>query len=65
MVTFSSPQIAAQKKRKITAEKNKAQIIEQKEKQVAAIKQYDPYYPKTGSIFVDEDDADDSEEWCF
>ena len=65
LVTFSSPQIAAQKKEKSQQKKNKAQIIEQKEKQVAAIKQYDPYYPKTGSIYVDEDDADDSEEWCF
>lgn len=64
VVLFCSPQIAAKRNNQLRQQKNKAKIIEQKEKQVAAIKQYDPYYPKTGSVFVENDDADDSEEWC-
>ena len=65
VVLFSSQQISTQRNNQLRQQKNKAKIIEQKEKQVAAIKQYDPYYPKTGSVFVENDDADDSEEWCF
>lgn len=64
VVLFSCPQIAAKRNKQLQQKKNKAKLITQKEKQVAAIKQYDPYYPKTGSVFVENDDADDSEEWC-
>lgn len=64
VVLFCSPQIAAKRNKQLQQEKNKAKLITQKVKQVAAIKKYDPNYPKTGSVFVENDDADDSEEWC-
>lgn len=62
VVLFSCPQIAAKRNKQLQQKKNKAKLITQKEKQVAAIKKYDPNYPKTGNIFAN---ADDAEEWCF